>query len=101
MVTVVLTILLFVTSLVVLFLWTSNRRQVLIAFDQLINARLGGWADETFSARCWRNRRIKKYAILTKVIDTLFFWQYDHCRLAYESEVKRSHLPVYYRDSGI
>lgn len=95
------TILVFIALLAVLFLWTSNRRQVLIAFDQLINARLGGWADETFSARCWRSRHIKKYAILTKLIDALFFWQDDHCRKAHEAEVKRSHLPVYYRDSGI
>lgn len=99
--TLMVTILLFMILVTVLFLWTSNRKQVLIAFDQLINARLGGWADETFSARCWRNRRIRKYAILTKLIDVLFFWQDDHCRQAYESEVKRSHLPVYYRDSGM
>lgn len=97
---VILTVLLFVVITAALFLWTGNRRQVLIAFDQLINARLGGWADETFSARCWRQRRMKKYEILTKVIDAIFFWQDDHCRKAYESEIKRSHLPVYYRDSG-
>lgn len=97
---IVITILLFVALTAVLFLWTSNRRQVLIAFDQLINARLGGWADETFSARCWRERRIKKYEVMRRIIDAFFFWQGDHCRKAYEAEIKRSHLPVYYRDSG-
>lgn len=30
-------------------------KQVLIAFDQLINALLGGWADETLSSRAWRH----------------------------------------------
>lgn len=29
-------------------------KQVLIAFDQLINALLGGWADESLSAHAWR-----------------------------------------------
>lgn len=98
--TIVITILLFIALTAVLFLWTSNRRQVLIAFDQLINARLGGWADETFSARCWRERRIKKYEVMRRIIDAFFFWQDAHCRKAYESEIMRSHLPVYYRDSG-
>ena len=27
--------------------------RVLIALDQLGNALLGGWPDETFSSRCW------------------------------------------------
>ena len=90
-------ILLFIALITVLFLWTGNRRQVLIAFDQLINARLGGWADETFSARCWRNRRIRKYEICVKVIDSIFFWQDKHCKKSYESEINRRHLPVSYR----
>ncbi len=31
-------------------------KQVAIAIDQLLNALLGGWADETLSARMWRHR---------------------------------------------
>ena len=27
---------------------------VLIALDQLFNALVGGWPDETLSSRCWR-----------------------------------------------
>lgn len=31
-------------------------KQFLIALDQLVNVMLGGQADETLSARAWRNR---------------------------------------------
>ena len=33
-------------------------KQVAIAIDQLLNTALGSWADETISARIWRNRSI-------------------------------------------
>jgi hypothetical protein len=90
-------ILIIILLVIAFFLWPSNRKQVLIAFDQLINARFGGYADETFSARCWRSRHIPKYQIFIRIIDALFFWQDAHCRKAYESEVNRNHLPPYYK----
>lgn len=70
--------------------------EVAIAFDQLVNAVLGGYADETMSARCWRLRAEQPYALLRIVIDGIFFWQLDHCKSAYESELKRSRLPAEY-----
>ncbi len=84
-------------GLLAVLIATGNRIQVLIAIDQLINARLGGWADETFSARCWRCRHFKKYERLVWLINLIFFWQVNHCRESYESEIKRRHLPVEYR----
>lgn len=67
-------VLIFLSILALVFLFPSNRREVLIAFDQLLNARLGGYADETFSARCWRERTTKrKYAVLTTIINGIFF----------------------------
>lgn len=71
--------------------------EVLVAFDQLANAVLGGWADETMSARCWRLRARRPYSVLRAAIDRLFFWQPNHCESAYESERLRSQLPVEYR----
>ena len=68
--------------------------QIPIAIDQLINTLFGGWADETISSVAWRKRHEGKgWAILRRVIDTLFFWQTNHCRTAYESEKKRRQLP--------
>ena len=68
--------------------------EIPIAIDQLINTLFGGWADETISSVAWRKRHEGKgWAILRRVIDTLFFWQTNHCRTAYESEKKRRQLP--------
>lgn len=67
--------------------------QILIAVDQLINTLLGGAADETLSSRAYRHSRDGSRKWPKKLINTLFFWQTDHCRAAYESELNRSHLP--------
>jgi hypothetical protein len=65
--------------------------QVLIAFDQLINAMIGGWADETLSSVAYRMElQGARAAPLRKLIDRIFFWQPEHCKQAYESERIRS-----------
>lgn len=66
---------------------------VLIALDQLANTLVGGWPDESISARCWRLRTSKPYCYLRPLIDGLFFWQDGHCEAAYQSERERRHLP--------
>lgn len=66
--------------------------QVLIALDQLLNALLGGWADETLSARAHRKSDWRRQAI-----NALFFWQYDHCAASYWAERNRRQLPPDYR----
>lgn len=71
--------------------------EIAIAVDQLLNAVLGGYADETMSARCWRLRSARPYSLLRPVIDCLFFWQPNHCEGAYLSERLRSQLPAEYR----
>ena len=72
--------------------------QVVVAIDQLANTLLGGMADETLSARAWRHHLDGSRDWPYKLIDTLFFWQKDHCHTAYESELKRRQLPVDYRE---
>lgn len=78
----------------------SRLHEVLVAVDQLANAILGGYADETISARSWRLRARRPYAWMRPLIDQLFFWQTDHCKTAYESEWARSQLPAEYRDTN-
>ena len=75
-------------------------RQLLIAVDQLVNAALGGSADETLSARAWRAEQGGKVfgKIFRPVIDGLFFWDADHCKDSYASELERRHLPPAYRE---
>lgn len=76
-----------------------DKLQILIAFDQLINALLWGYADETLSARAYRHAEIKKDRQWPmKLINGLFFWQENHCEQAYMSEIERAHLPPSMRD---
>ena len=64
--------------------------QVLVAVDQLANAVLGGWADETLSSRSYRLHDKKFWFVAEKVINALFFFQTDHCKQAYEEELNRA-----------
>lgn len=63
--------------------------QLAVAFDQLANALIGGWADETISSRAFRQSHKTHWRIAYRVINFLFFWQKDHCYLAYLAELKR------------
>ncbi|MDP2808654.1 MAG: hypothetical protein Q8O34_00730 [Rhodocyclaceae bacterium] len=67
-------------------------RHVLIAVDQLANAALGGAADETLSARAYREDWMIQHLI------NLLFWDRHHCASAYNSEMYGLHLPEEYRN---
>ncbi|MDD2898994.1 MAG: hypothetical protein PHI31_09805 [Desulfuromonadaceae bacterium] len=74
-------------------------KQLLIAIDQVVNTLIKsdpdgwGWADETLSSRCWRNRSDPEWEKWRVRIDKVFFWDKDHCRTSYESELERRQLP--------
>lgn len=70
-------------------------KQVLIALDQLVNTLCNGMADETMSARAWRNR--ESYPRVVKAINFLFR-DPNHCEDSYKSEVTNQHLPPEYKD---
>lgn len=79
--------------------------QILVALDQLGNAMLGGWADETLSARAYRADRDGK--VLGRIFRPMFDWVFerladeqDHCARAHASEVGLSHLPPAYRPNN-
>lgn len=67
--------------------------QIVIAIDQLLNTLLGGWADETVSARAWRQQRKLRWWVAKEVIDSIFFIEDHHCYRAYLAEQERRHLP--------
>lgn len=81
------------------------RRQVLIAFDQLGNALLRGWADETISARAWRKRlKHSGWRRVQVAIDWVFehaFSDPDHCEKSYASERLRLQSPPEVREGGV
>ena len=70
---------------------------ILIAFDQFLFTLFGGYPDETFSSACYRYRNKHRiWKIIYLLVNSLFFWQKNHCFLSYESEKKRAHLPKEY-----
>lgn len=71
---------------------------VAIAIDQLANAMLAGWPDETLSSRAYRmDGRKRRWTVARASIDRLFFWQPDHCKQSYDSERMRRQLPPEFR----
>lgn len=67
-------------------------KQFLIGLDQWINTWFGGMADETVSARAYRN----DWKYIMRFINWLFQDQ-NHCKDSYYSEVFRKHLPIEYQ----
>lgn len=91
--------------------------EVFVAVDQVVNAALGGYSDESISARSFRlgskAKRLDRWdqwRITWVIADRLFVWQdwwikfrtglwpaMGHCERAYRSEVERLQLPPEYR----
>lgn len=75
--------------------------QLVIWLDQGANVLLGGWADETISARAWRQSDAgkRRWDVARRVIDAVFraFGQRDHCFEVYNYEMLRGGLPPQYR----
>ena len=47
---------------------------LLVACDQLLNALLGGWPDETLSSRCWRWHKDGVRSWPCRLIDRTAWW---------------------------
>ena len=58
-----------------------------VALSRLLNTFVGGRYDEMLSSRAYResNDSAIWYAVMT-VLDTLFFWDTDHCKSNYDWE---------------
>ena len=74
----------------------------LVALDQLawVVLTLGnGQPDESISAASWRMESQGKLAgrILRPLIDTLFFFDKNHCRRSWQSERDRTQIDGSYR----
>ena len=76
-----------------------NLKQLLICIDQLANVLIGlcggrkAWADETMSAHAWRMYLERNRSWAYKLVDALFWFDKDHCKESYESEVLKRQLP--------
>lgn len=63
-----------------------------IAVDQLFNAVIGGWPDETYSSRMWREQNKIRIAILD------FFFGKNHCQNTWNWERMDMHSPEEFRN---
>ena len=66
---------------------------ILISFDQFVNVLFLGQPDETISSRAWRCKDSSSFwRFMRKLIDTIFFWQKDHCYYSFIAEVERHQI---------
>lgn len=71
--------------------------RVAIGFDQLVNTLFCGMPDETLSARAYRLSTESDKHWAMRLINAVFFWQDNHCKTSYESEILRRQLPKHYQ----
>ncbi|WP_027188071.1 hypothetical protein [Desulfovibrio cuneatus] len=76
----------------------NRLKALLIAIDQLFNTLLGGWPDETLSSRAWRWEKNGKRSWPRRVIDSLFFFDPNHCKASFENERLGRQLPPEMRE---
>ena len=76
-------------------------RHNLIAIDQLANALLGGFPDETISARLYRNRHkhsfVDTLSLMVDLVFELLTGEKNHCKNAYKWELRKGNLPNLYK----
>lgn len=73
-------------------------KMVLIAIDQLVNTLLLGSCDESLSSRAWRHYEDGSRRWPKVLIDTLLWFDNDHCHQSYLSEIERRQLPPSMRE---
>ncbi|QIB67184.1 hypothetical protein [Kineobactrum salinum] len=61
--------------------WGSQTVNVLV---------LAGHPDQTVSARAFVNRDTKRWGVAYKAINTVFFWQDDHCLTSHQEDLLRA-----------
>lgn len=81
---------------------TRRILNILIALDQMLYVlvTLGhGSPDETLSAAAWRWEAAGKWQgkLLRPAIDTLLFFDQNHCWSSFQAERNKKHLPAEYR----
>ena len=73
--------------------------RLLLAIDQLLNVAIcNGEPDETMSSAAYRMECDGRFwGFMRPVIDTLFWFQPQHCKRAYESELLRLQYTAEFR----
>jgi len=66
---------------------------VLIALDQLIAAIIWGYPGITISSQMWRIELNGGWSWPRRLVDTIFWFDPNHCQLSYENEVNGLRKP--------
>jgi hypothetical protein len=68
-------------------------KSITAAFSQLLNAALAGNRDQSFSSRSFEGaiKGVKWCKVSRLLVDTLFFWEEDHCMKAFLSDDERTY----------
>jgi hypothetical protein len=74
---------------------------ILAAISQLLNAAIGGHPNMTLSARAYCSRGASGWFLAHKIINTLFFWQHDHCRQSWEQDEKFCEALCCHKDTDL
>jgi hypothetical protein len=87
-------------------MWTTIKEYIyqnVVSWDQDINAKFGGSADETLSSRCFRLNHIRTYRALELFVNVIFrpFQGKNHCENAYIKEVLGRQYPTKFYDDAI
>lgn len=62
-------------------------KNLLVSIDQLINTIIGGWPDETLSARAYRLSESSKWWRRAEIVINILFLNPRHCQHAFEREI--------------
>lgn len=68
-------------------------KQILIGIDQLLNTIFKGYADETLSSRAYRDYKNGKRKWPKILLDTILWFDKNHCYESYMSEKLRRQFP--------
>lgn len=77
-----------------------NLKHVFLAVDQFLNVIVCSiilpwekhYADETFSSHCWR-WHLRGYPWPRRIVDTLLFFDKNHCEESFHSERLQKQMP--------
>ena len=73
----------------------------LAAISQLFNAIIGGHPNMTLSARAYCSKGDSGWFLAHKTINTLFFWQHDHCKKSWEQDEKFCEALCCHKDADV
>ncbi len=71
--------------------------QLVMWLDCGLNALLGGYYAETFSAHCHRCNNDAFWYRAESIVNKIFFWELNHCERAFRITCEMAGLPDAYR----